>query len=206
MASNKFNPASMRARVFFRYGGRPFNRALGAETDRAAWRTCALIDQTIEDSERGRLTMPPDADPVAFIVSGGKVSHKPKAEPGQANPRPPTLGDVFSIYAETSTPGFKESNTLITELVHTRHFRRVIGEGFVLDSLDVASIQKYVDKRHTDNVGRETIHKELATLRVIWTWALKCRHIITSPDLEDGRPDSPQGSREAALSDLGTDH
>ncbi len=100
--------------------------------------------------------------------------------PGHEEPEPPTLGEVFSIYADTLTPGSKESNTMTTERVHARHFRRVIGEKVVFDSLGVDSLQKYVDKRHREGVGRETIHKELSTLRIVWTWAFKRRH-VTAP-------------------------
>jgi hypothetical protein len=85
--------------------------------------------------ERGKLTMPPDADPAAFIMSGGKVTSKPKLTLSHEATKPPTLSQVFDTYTETLTPGSKESNTILTESVHARHFRRIIGEQVFFDSL-----------------------------------------------------------------------
>ena len=79
-----------------------------------------------------------------------------------------------------------------TEL-HARHFQRVIGEKVVFDSLGVDSLQKYVDKRQREGVGRDTIHKELSTLRVVWTWALKSPTRYRPPCLEDDRSDASKG-------------
>jgi hypothetical protein len=81
MASYDFNPRTGKARVFFRLGGRQFNKMVLAESDRAAARICALIEETLEDVERGKLTMPQDADPIAFILSGGKVRDGPSMSP-----------------------------------------------------------------------------------------------------------------------------
>ncbi len=177
MASRDFNPKAGKARIFFRFAGTQYNKTIRVSTDNEARRACALIEETIQDLERGKLTMPSDADPAAFIMSGGKLTSKPKPAQMQEAQKPPTLGEVFSIYAETLTPGSKESNTMTTELVHSRHFRRVIGEKVVFDTLGVDSLQKYADKRHIEGVGRQTIHKELSTLRIVWSWALKRRHV-----------------------------
>jgi integrase len=95
-------------------------------------------------------------------------------------PQPPaslTLKRVFDTYAETLTPGSKEANSLETEAIHARHFARVLGEGPAFDSLGVETIQGYVDMRAKEGVGRETIRKELSTLRVVWGWAFKRGHI-----------------------------
>lgn len=50
------------------------------------------------------LSMPPDADPAAFILSGGKVTSRPQADsdPFQASP-PPNLKQVFDTYMHGDT-------------------------------------------------------------------------------------------------------
>jgi integrase len=179
MASFDFDPKNSRARFFFRYGGRQFNKTLSVKNDREADRLRALIEETIVDLVRGKLTMPPDADPASFILSGGKVATRPQVVSNsfQEPPPPSTLRHVLDTYAATLTPGSKESNSIETEAVHRRHFLRILGEHSVFDALEVGVLQGYVDTRAREGVGRETIRKELATLRVIWGWAHKRKHV-----------------------------
>ena len=179
MASRKFDPKTGKARIFFRYAGRQFNRTMTVRNDREAERACALIEETIQDLERGKLALPPDADSAAFIMSGGRVSTPPRLAadpPGEAE-GPASLMRVFNTYTETLTPGSKEANSLGTEAVHRRHFFRVLGENTTFGDLGVDTIQGYVDARAREGVGRETIRKELSTLRVVWGWASKRRHV-----------------------------
>ena len=114
--------------------------------------------------------MPPDADPAVFIVSGGKVAERPNlvSDTFHDAEKSPSLKQVFDTYAATLTPGSKEPNSLGTEAVHRRHFVRVLGEEVVFDALGVDRLQTYVDQRAREGVSRETIRKELSTLRVIW--------------------------------------
>jgi hypothetical protein len=179
MASRNFNPKTGKARLFFRFGGRQFNRTIHVRDDNETRRACALIEETIQDIERGKLTMPPDADAATFILSGGKLASKPQlvSDPFQDERKPPTIAEVFATYMETLTPGSKGANTILTEKIHARHFRRVLGEKAVFDALAVDSLQRYVDKRAREGVGRNTIHKEHSTLRVVWGWALKRGHV-----------------------------
>jgi integrase len=179
MASRDFNPKTGKARLFFRYAGKQYNKTIRVRDDNEARRACALVEETIQDLERGKLVMPPEADPALFLLSGAKVTAKPGpvSEAFHDEPRPLTLGDVFATYSETLTPGSKETNTISTESVHARHFRRLLGDKTTFDSLGVDTLQRYVDKRSREGVGRETIHKELSTLRIVWSWALKRRHI-----------------------------
>jgi integrase len=179
MASFEFDPKTGKARFFFRYGGRQFNKTLPVKNDREADRIRALIEETVVDLVRGKLTLPPEADQATFILSGGKVAVRPQAvsNPFQEAPPPPTLRQVFDTYAATLTPGSKEANSIETEGIHQRHFVRILGEGFAFDSLGVDLVQGYVDARAREGVGRETIRKELSTLRVICGWAYKRKHV-----------------------------
>ena len=182
MASCDFNPKTGKARLFFRFGGQQFNKTMPFGSDREARRVCALVEETIQDLERGKLVMPPDADAVAFLVSGGKLVNRPRAvsDSFQEPQKAPALKRVLDTYAETLTPGSKEANSIETEAVHRRHFVRLLGEDAGFEALGLDVIQGYVDRRAREGVGRETIRKELSTLRVIWGWAFKRGHIATA--------------------------
>lgn len=102
MASIKFDAKAGRARLFYRFAGQQFNRTIRVSTQREAERACALVEETIEDLKRGKLQMPPEADPAEFIFSGGRVSAKPRASDPteEAEAKPPTTKWVFDTYFE----------------------------------------------------------------------------------------------------------
>ena len=183
MASYKYDAKKGVARIHFRYGGRQLNRVEKVESERQAQRMVALVEETIIDLERGKLVIPPDADAKTFILTGGKVHGRPQLAPTptENEPESATIGGVFDTYAETLTPGSKELNSIDTEAVHGRHFKRLLGAGRRFDTLSIDLLQKYVDKRAREGVVRETIHKELGTLRIVWAWAAKRRHVSSSP-------------------------
>jgi integrase len=204
MASCDFNSKTRLARVFFRYEGRQCNRTIPAETRRDGERACALIERTILDLKRDRLALPEGADPIAFIVSGGRTIEK-HVEERPATPAPvaecsatketPTIARVFDIYATTLTAGTKDASSLATEAIHRRHVCRVLGPELPFDALDVAKLQEYVDHR-AGEVGRETIRKELATLKYIWTWAHKRKHVAHAPTWKPADLTLPKGDEK----------
>ncbi len=182
MASFSFDSKTKKARVHFRFGQSQYNKTLAVRSERHAERLVALIEETLQDVERGKLTVPEDADVVAFFLSGGRIASKPKVttSPVQAEATPATIGNILEAYAETLTPGSKEANTIYTEALHGRHFKRIFGAGHRFDSLTVDVLQGYVNKRAGEGVVRDTIHKELTTLRVLLGWAHK-RKLIQAP-------------------------
>jgi integrase len=184
MASYEFRAKTHKARFFFRHAGKQYNKTLTMESERSAERQNALIEETVQDLERGKLTIPEDADVLTFILSGGKVATKPKpvvSNPFQTETAPATIGGIFDTYTATLTPGSKEANSMETEAVHERHFRRLLGEDRAFETLGVDTLQKYADKRAGEGVVRDTIKKELATLRVVWRWAFQRKHVTTPP-------------------------
>ncbi|MDB5349224.1 MAG: hypothetical protein JWN86_471 [Planctomycetota bacterium] len=70
-----------KARLFLRYARRQYNRTINVGSEREAERACALIEETIQDLQRGKLAMPPGADPVDFLLSGGRVTVRPERDP-----------------------------------------------------------------------------------------------------------------------------
>jgi len=182
MASYQYNAAKGTARIHFRYGGKQLNRVEKVENEREAQRLVAVAEDTILDLERGKRIIPPDVDVKAFILTGGKVEKTTTTPlPNIPAAATATIGSIFDTYAETLTPGSKESNSIITEAIHGRHFRRVLGANTKFDGLAIDALQRYVDKRAKDGVVRATIKKELSTLRVVWGWAFKRKHVAAGP-------------------------
>jgi integrase len=189
MASVDYSPPKAKgskgkARFFFRYPAQQQHNAVRPVQDRAeAERWLSIIEETISDLKRGKLILPADADvPTVklFILSAGKVATKPESvsQPGRSETeKHATIASIFETYSLTLTVGSKEANSIDTEAVHGRHFVRVIGADRRFDTLGVDVIQKYVDDRAKEGVVRETIRKELTTLRVLWGWAFQRKHI-----------------------------
>lgn len=198
MASYVFDPKKGRVRVFFRYGGKQFNKTLKAESDRAAGRICAVIEETIQDVVRGNLTMPPDADPVTFMISRGKRA----GEPSHARPKTVTLGDLFDLYRADPPPHLEVSTRKMQEI----HFRRLL-EVFPaceVQKFDKGSAQTYIALRSKQEyrgraIQRETIAKELKTFRQVWSWVVGRQPGIASPPVHYPGVELPQGAGEAAV-------
>jgi integrase len=171
MASSTYDAKTGKARVFFRFGGRQCNKTVKVKSARAATARCETIDQTIADLERGRLTLPPGSNPVAFIVSGGVVVQR--TAPGGKTKSTLRLADVFERFRADSPPHLEASTRRMQEI----HFRRVL-EVFpskAVASFDKAAAQEYVSRRSKQRyrgkaIQRETITKELKTLRQACSW------------------------------------
>jgi integrase len=184
MASYQYDATKGVARVHFRHEGRQLNRVEKVDSERHAQRLVALVEETLIDLERGKLILPPGVDAKTFILTGGKVQKRPQPVADLLQPGPPpvpTIGSIFETYSETLTPGSKEACSIETEEVHGRHFKRVLGADRPFDALAIDQLQRYIDKRAGEGVVRDTIRKELTTLRVVWGWAYKRRHVTTSP-------------------------
>lgn len=181
MASFDFDRKSGNYHIRFRYGGKPYKRSLQVVDDREADRVCGVVEETLKDLKRGRLDLPGDADPGAYLISGGKLTGKPKIGHAEADAENVsfTFGRVFDTYTATLTPGSKEPNTLETEAIHARHFKRVLGENLPFEGMGIETLQTYVNTRSKEGVSRDTTRKELATLRATWGWAHKRGHIAS---------------------------
>ncbi len=163
--------------VAFRWAGKQFTRSLKTRDAKIATSGVARVEETLMRLARGYLEMPSGADPGVFIVSGGKMTGKAVVEAAVAAPAPTTLGQLFDIYKRDLTPGAKEANSLETERVHRRHLIGFFGAERAVESIDLDLIQKYVNSRSAAGWVRATINKELATLRMLFNWASRRRHI-----------------------------
>lgn len=174
MASLERDPASGKYHVRFRYGGRAFRRSLRTGDVKLARARAGRIAETLHLLQHGRLVIPAGADVAQFILSDG-VRHSPVAV------RLVTLGELVSGFQGARVPGAKEANTIETEDLHLRHLLRLLKPQSFVQSLTPVQLQQYVTARLKErrNGGRpvsvETVRKEVATLRVVWNWALRQR-------------------------------
>lgn len=72
MASLEYDTDAENYLVRFRYNGRSYKRSLHTGSEREARAVLGRIEETIHLIERGRIEMPANADPAAFILSDGK--------------------------------------------------------------------------------------------------------------------------------------
>lgn len=176
MASLRHDPKSGRFLILFRYGGRQFQRTLKTTRSKDAQAICGRVEETIALLERGRLEMPPNADPGLFILSDGRCSERPTA------PSVLTLRDLFTEYRRSLPDGAKEATSLQTEEYHCQHLRRHLGGPTVVRTISIVHLQQYIEKRSRDtwrgkSIRPDTIKKEIATFRLIWNWAASCGHV-----------------------------
>ena len=129
--------------------------------------------------------MPKDADPGVWIISDGKL----KAKPTISTDEPAYLGSVCDAYYKDQLD--KAETTLVGESTHIRHLKRLLGEKTKLDSLNLETIQNYVnsrkeeDNRYGGKVSGKTIKKELTTLMQIWDWARQRGHVARPCPIKD---------------------
>jgi integrase len=154
--------------VAFRWAGRQYTKSLRTRNPKKAEAGVQRVETTLSGLKQGWLTIPEDADPGEFIISGGTRTAKPTpATPAEGT----TLGDLFDRWREGAK---KRSNTLRTILIHQEHVKRILGEKRALP-LEMADLRAYCEQRATERGKRGlvrpyTIRKELRTLRQAWQW------------------------------------
>ena len=171
MASLEYDAASSRYRLRFRYADRAYKRSLKTTDQCEAKTVASRVEETIRLLEHGRLEIPPDADPAAFILSDGKSNGKP------TTPAIRTLEDLFALYTEKLPTGAKEVSTLEGEAIHRKHLLRHLKGSSLVRSMTAGDMQTYVEKRLQDKwrgkvIRPDTIKKELTTFRLTWRWAV----------------------------------
>ncbi len=128
-------------RIVFRCGNRKFSRTLKTADAGEAESVRSRLDENLRLLERGRLTIPSDADPVAYLLSDGRLETRPRIEPSL------TLKDFVEQYRERLPEGALEETTLYTIEIHTDHFLRLLKPTFPLCRLTADHLQTYVNSR-----------------------------------------------------------
>jgi len=117
--------------------------------------------------ESGRLSVPESAGIITFLLSDGRLSHKPVIKDSLS------LATLFDQFFEAIPDGNLEKTTLDGMKIHTRHLKRLIGDKFSAQRLSTEDLQAYVGKRSKEKttkgtVGASTINKELVNFRTVW--------------------------------------
>ena len=81
MASLRQDPETGIYRIRFRFQGRSYNRSLKTKKLKSASTILGRAEENLQLIERGRLEIPPKADPAKFILSDGKINGKPTCKP-----------------------------------------------------------------------------------------------------------------------------
>lgn len=177
MASLEQQTSGGRYRIAFRLGGRKFNRTLKTENAREADGVLHRLEENLLLLERGRLSIPPEADPITFLLSDGRLEQKPVLT------IPLSLKELLDCYRQHLPDGALESNTLYTIGIHCKHLLRILKPSLAVRSLSLCNLQEYVDRRASEarrrgkKVCAVTIKKELMTLRGIWKWGTRHGHV-----------------------------
>lgn len=179
MASLEFDELSGRYRIRFRYGGQPYKRSLKTRDAKEAQGIVGRVEETIRLLERGRMELPVGAEPGIFILSDGKLHGKSLAEQQH------TLEGLLRLYLKSVPKGSKAHTTLKTEETHVSNLLRHLRKSKLVQSVTMADVQAYVEKRMRDNyrdkpIRPDTVKKEVATLRLIWNWAVT-QGYVTGP-------------------------
>ena len=169
MASLEFR--SHAYRIIFRFGGKKFQTPLKTADRKEAEGCLGRVEENLRLLERGRLTLPPDADLPTFLLSDGRVAERPQLSPALL-----TLEALGNQYTDLHASGALEFDTLETVKVHLRHFGRTLGNDFSVMRLRMVDLQTHVSKRAKENGIRNrklsptTIRKEIGSFRAVWNW------------------------------------
>ncbi|MEM9410263.1 MAG: tyrosine-type recombinase/integrase [Planctomycetota bacterium] len=171
MASIRKDPSSGRFRIRFRLQGQEFNRSIKTKDKKEATAILGRVEETIMLVERGRLTIPEEAELGKFVLSDGKIT-RPASAPQIKN-----IKELFIKYEKSQFHTAKEEATQKTEQTHLRHMRRLLKLSTPLQSTRVSAIQAYVDKRLLEKRNGkpllpDTVKNEVVTFRLIWNWAV----------------------------------
>ena len=178
MATVSKDPASGNFHIRFRFGGRAYRRSLKTTNRRESLAVLGKVEETIRLLDRGSISMPENAEPATFIISGGQLDTKPSQIASH------TLGQLCEEYQSSLPVGAKEKSTLKTERIHFGHLHRILGRDSVFRSITTTDLQTYVNTRLAEANGASvkpvTVKKEMATFRFIWNWGMSRGYVKTN--------------------------
>ena len=170
-----------RYRINYRFGGVKNQVSLRTVDPKEADACLHRFEENLRLVERGRLEIPPGADLGVFLLSDGKLNHRPVVE------KPLTLKEFFDHYLEKHPNGAKESSTRYTEDIHIEHLTRLIGAATPVRTITSDALQAYVDSRACETskfrrtISHTTIRKEIGTLSSVWNkWGVP-QGLVTGP-------------------------
>jgi hypothetical protein len=101
-------------RIVFRLAGQKFCRSLKTENERTAKAALARLEDNLARSEMGQLFLPPEADPVTFLLSDGRLAERPTIKLDAFK----TLGELLDAFLASLTPGALEGHRALRQGSH----------------------------------------------------------------------------------------
>jgi hypothetical protein len=160
-------------RVILRFGGRQHTVPVGKASLAEAEALLGKVEHLLLRIKQRWVQPPPGITITEFILADGQV----KAPEQAAGPAEPVTFRRFKEkYLATQRIGAMEPNSLATAAMHLNHFERTLGEGFLLNRLALADLQRHVNgraKKHYRGkpLSPVSLRKEAATFRAAWHWA-----------------------------------
>jgi integrase len=154
--------------------------SLGAVSEGEAEAKSAQIKYLLMRLKQGWLELPLGIGIVEFLRFDGKPpAHADALAEGDAPAMPClTLAAFRDSYFDTHRDSL-EARTVDTAELHFKHLVRILGAGFPIRDLKLASLQKYADRRSREKtaagnrISPVTIRKEIVTLRTAWNWGVE---------------------------------
>lgn len=177
MASIEFRGNSFR--IVFRYAGEKFSRSLKTDNDQIANAALGRLVDNLRRLEQGLASVPEGADLCQFLLSDGRMHVREAHKPEQIR----TLGGLLDKFWASIDSQRLEETTNHCIKIHIGHLKRELGNNRRLNTIGLPDLQSYVDKRATAQGIRKrtlsstTIQKEIATLSMIWNWAVNHGHV-----------------------------
>jgi integrase len=169
-------------RLIFKYQGKRYTHSLGKSDSHTANMLCGALEKTLVQLQQRFIPMPEGIDVKEFILAGGVQKSPAIVSPAadaasSASSAPLTMSTLEKQYMDTMH-AILEPNTLRSMKIHSKHFKRKLGEDFQLKKLTLALLQNYVIERTkefvpgtTRQIKPVTIKKEVASLLSMWNWA-----------------------------------
>lgn len=179
MASIHRDPRNDNFLLMFRYGSKQYRKSLKTTDADEADALKGKVEVVLLELERGRRTLPPDADIWQFLISDGQRTQKTEA------PTVTSLEQLFGQYEAGLPPGAMEANSLATIRIHRNHLVRILGGRTAVPSLTTTIVQGYINTRSREKyrgklLSSRTIKKEVTTLRSVWNWGKE--HALVNAD------------------------
>ena len=201
-------------KLTFFYRGKRRYLTLGKISDQEAEAKSSQVDYLLLRNKQKLVRVPAGIEIEDFILNDGKV-----VEPHEAVAVKLNLGQLVQRYLETHGNGAFEANSLKTAKVQLGHFQRTLGEGFPVQSLSLADLQKHVETRAKKKyrgglLSPATIKKEMAAFRAVWNWAFRMgmvkgpfpNHGLVYPKTEEKPPFITRAEIERRVAGLDARH
>lgn len=162
--------------LVLRYDGKKCKRSLKTASVEEAEEILQRVERRIRLIELGDIAIPENSDVISFLITGEGQERVQLHKPRQIKY---TLKKLCEDYLESLPRGALEGTTLETAKIHMKHLKRVLGEDFAVEQLNLRALQEYVNNRSNESglrgkkLSPVTIRKELGTFSSIWNWAVQ---------------------------------